>query len=952
MIFAKYLPHLYQGADHKGHRTYNMGGGGGGGGPTQSTVTQTSVPEWLRPQTEAVLGAGMQEYFDATPRRVTNPLTGETTTEYDITGTKPYTPYSQNAADYFAPFSQQQQQVFGETAGMRTPGGFQTGQQMTGMAGQGGLDTVGSAFGYGGQGAGFGQQAAGMGGMYERMATDPMSMQAYMSPYMQNVVEIQKQQAIEDAQRAQLGANLGAARQGTYGGARQTLAQTQREAALNKQLSDIQAQGLQSAFDQAQKSQQFGVTSGLQGLQTGIQGAGMGLQGVQGAQAGFGLLGRMGEQAANIGTAQQQADIARLGFQGQMGDIQQQRQQDIINQQIQNFALAQEMPFQRLAGYNALLRGYATPTSTVSQYQAAANPLQTIGALGTAAGGFGTLMGGGKKAGGAIKLAGGGGITDKDALESFAERASIPQLQQSMQSGELKGKEYIGAPILQNKIVNEERMKAAQAAMAGGQQQGSGSILDGLLANADQLQGITDIAEPAPVMAAGGGVVAFQAGGLSFSDVMRQATLQEQRDYQRTGVLSTRLQNLMAAQTMPQKGSDKADIEAVLAEAEAGRGPNVQRVSTDPKTQNKQLVAAPAPAPAPPTSATAGNETIAAMGDTIGFGLSPPELEFKPQGITSIVEPTRQEEVEQYLKERTGIMGEDEYLKALKDRAKKEPSIYDRLSSAGAQIGLAGSMLRDPGQFGAYAKQAAELQGAQRKSAEERELAFLAAQRAERETKGKAFDVVEGRRQEAAKAETERKFKSKEAELTRQAQITAANIAAGKPTDMRYYANMKLKAQNGDKEAQIRVGAIDNFLQQSALGRNIVAQQGVEVREKAIDVNLYNNAVEYTDSKIGRGGSRYNEYKQLQQKDKENAAKGNPTTLAEDLENTIRDTYIKKAQGQKQAQSGAAPQGAGGKESPLPMPKTAAEAVDGKVYMTAKGPARWSAKDKVFVPVQ
>jgi hypothetical protein len=270
MIFAKYLPHLYQGADHKGHRTYNMGGGGGGGGPTQSTVTQTSVPEWLRPQTEAVLGAGMQEYFDATPRKVTNPLTGETTTEYDITGTRPYTPYSQNAADYFAPFSQQQQQVFGEAAGMRTPGGFQTGQQMTGMAGQGGLDTVGSAFGYGGQGAGyggqgamFGQQAAGTGGMYERMATDPMSMQAYMSPYMQNVVEIQKQQAIEDAQRAQLGANLGAARQGTYGGARQTLAQTQREAALNKQLSDIQAQGLQSAFDQAQKSQQFGVTSGL-----------------------------------------------------------------------------------------------------------------------------------------------------------------------------------------------------------------------------------------------------------------------------------------------------------------------------------------------------------------------------------------------------------------------------------------------------------------------------------------------------------------------------------------------------------------------------------------------------------------------------------------------------------------------------------------------------------------
>jgi hypothetical protein len=79
------------------------------------------------------------------------------------------------------------------------------------------------------------------------------------------------------------------------------------------------------------------------------------------------------------------------------------------------------------------------------------------------------------------------------------------------------------------------------------------------------------------VNVAGGGIIAFQAGGLSFYDVMRQATLQEQRDYQRTGVLSTRLQNLMAGQTMPQKGSGKAGIESVLAEAEAGRGPNFSR---------------------------------------------------------------------------------------------------------------------------------------------------------------------------------------------------------------------------------------------------------------------------------------------------------------------------------------------------------------------------------------
>jgi hypothetical protein len=140
-----------------------------------------------------------------------------------------------------------------------------------------------------------------------------------------------------------------------------------------------------------------GLQAGISGAQTGIQGAGMGLQGVQGAQAGFGLVGRMGEQAANIGSQRQQADLSRLGFQGQMGEQQQQQQQQIINQSIQDYALSQEMPMQRLAGYNALLRGYATPTTTTQQYQAAPNALQQLAGLGTTAAGIGTLMGGAKK---------------------------------------------------------------------------------------------------------------------------------------------------------------------------------------------------------------------------------------------------------------------------------------------------------------------------------------------------------------------------------------------------------------------------------------------------------------------------------------------------------------------------------------------------------------------------
>jgi hypothetical protein len=405
-----------------------------------------------------------------------------------------------------------------------------------GAGGRGGLESVRPAYGYGQQGqqSGFlGQQlgvaggeyygglGANIGRSYGQMATDPMAVQAYMSPYQQGVTDIAKAQAIEDAKKSQLGANLGAVRQGTYGGARQSLVQAQREAALQKQLGDIQTQGLQSAYDRAVQAQQFGVSAGMQGagiglqgvqqqlsgVGQGLQGAQVGLQGLGAAQAGYGMAGQLGQGLTGLGQTQQASDLARLGFQAEIGALPQAQRQAIIDRSIQNYAFQQENPYQRMSQFSGLLRGYATPTTTTEQYGGSPNTLQTLGALGTAAGGVGTLMSTGKKAGGVIKLAGGGGITDKDALESFAERSSIPQLQQSMQSGSLP--KYIGMPILENEVAKAERMKMNQMLMAQGQQQGRPSISDEIEAKADQLQGITDIAT-----GAGGGIVAFAGGDL------------------------------------------------------------------------------------------------------------------------------------------------------------------------------------------------------------------------------------------------------------------------------------------------------------------------------------------------------------------------------------------------------------------------------------------------------
>jgi hypothetical protein len=791
---------------------------GGGGGQTSSTVTQSNIPEWLQPQTEALLGAATTEYFETTERDAPKFRT-ETRTDadgntqevqvpdgsqkmYDITGIKPFTPYSTDPSKYFAGFTPEQEAGFREAAGMQRPGQFFDATQLSGVAGMGGIESSKAAAGYGALGTEYGMEAAGLGGLYERMATSPDALKAYMSPYQQNVTEIAKAQAIEDAKRAQLGANLGAVRQGTYGGARQALAQSQREAGLTKQLNDIQTQGLQSAYDRAIQSQQFGVGTELQGLQAAMQGSQIGLQGVGAAQAGFGLAGQQGQALANIGQGQQASDISRMQFQQELAGLPQAQQQRIIDQSIQNYALSQEAPFQRLSGFSGLLRGYATPTTTTEQYGGTPNTLQTLGALGTAAGGVGTLMGAGKKAGGVIKLAGGGGITDKDALESFAERSSIPQLQQSMQSGSLP--KYIGMPILENEVAKAERMKMNQMLVAQGQQQGRPSISDEIEAKADQLQGITDIAT-----GAGGGIVAFAGGDLvRHGNYMSRAELKNYLDLlrkrgvdpktieaiknQKYGLARTALSKLpktglagivgipgmLATDALMSTDTgvgDEADIMFSGIEPGAG-GP---RTAGSALEAGQQLLGALIPSGpgaetraaqaeidaqqeaqnAPPVSPTYPDESQRGIvpGPTAAKpgadkGKPKDEISEALDGITSVgqdaggaPQQSLKDFADQYLKERGEYAGEDVLSNKLKERAEKGSSFFDRLSSGSTQIGLAGSALRDPSRYGEYMQQAAGLRQAESKAKDERETDYLKALDRERQNRITAFDKSEQR---------------------------------------------------------------------------------------------------------------------------------------------------------------------------------------------------------------
>jgi len=442
-----------------------MGKGGGGSQPTTSTAYQTNLPEYAKPYVMNMLGAAQNQLFTTTPG-TTN--ADGTTTPGEITGFKPYTPYSTDPTKYFAGPSGLQQQVYGEAAGMGPSSAYGQAQGMAGMAGMGQFGTARQAQGLGAQGLGIGQMglagampAFSAGQQYAGQVTDPNAVGSYMSPYMQNVVDTQKAAAVREAQIAANAQNLASARSGTYGGARQALASAERERGLLSNLANIQAQGSQNAYNQAIQNMQYGanlglqgISTGLQGIQAGQQGVSQGLAGLGAQQAGYAGAGAQAQNLANIANTQQQADLARMGFQQQTGAAQQQYQQNIINQAIQDYATAQQYPLMQLSAMSSLLRGLPLQSATTQQYQAAPSITSQIAGLGTAGvGAYGLGKATGIfKAGGKVKSYKYGGIASDEELKSMAAQLDAGQLQARLRDPQLTDDErQIFAEALKSK---------------------------------------------------------------------------------------------------------------------------------------------------------------------------------------------------------------------------------------------------------------------------------------------------------------------------------------------------------------------------------------------------------------------------------------------------------------------------------------------------------------------
>jgi hypothetical protein len=159
--------------------------------------------------------------------------------------------------------------------------------------------------------------------------TDPSQTQAFMSPYVQNVVDVNKAEALRDAQRQLVGANLASSRQGTYGGARNALMQSEADRNLQTKMGSIQATGMQNAFDAAQKAQLAQA-------------------------AGY---GQLGSTMGALGTAQQSGQMDIYKAQGAYGDLQRNVQQQQLDSQYQDLMARLNQPLTNVETMSNLARG-------------------------------------------------------------------------------------------------------------------------------------------------------------------------------------------------------------------------------------------------------------------------------------------------------------------------------------------------------------------------------------------------------------------------------------------------------------------------------------------------------------------------------------------------------------------------------------------------------------------
>ena len=246
-------------------------------------------------------------------------------------------------------------------------------REMARAAAEGGIGGLATA--QGGTSAGMNRALSGMG--YQSQDFDSAQAQKYMSPYLQNVLDVQKNQAVLDFNRGQADRNFAANQAGAFGGSRQGVQQALAGEGLQRQLGEIQATGQQKAFEQAQ--QQFGADRDAR-----AQAEKMGLSAAESLSGQSAQLAALGEKA-------RAGDIESAQLLEKISKDRMAREQAGLDLGYEDFVRQRDMPREDLTFLSSILRGVpvqpSTETSKFQQY----NPVKDL--LGTGIAGLGLYKG-------------------------------------------------------------------------------------------------------------------------------------------------------------------------------------------------------------------------------------------------------------------------------------------------------------------------------------------------------------------------------------------------------------------------------------------------------------------------------------------------------------------------------------------------------------------------------
>lgn len=427
--------------------------------PTSITQYQTGIAPELQPYAQSLLGQA-QAYTDV--------------------GQNPYQSYTQPRIAQFSPL---QQQSYDYASQLQSAPQL---QDATALAGQAGLGALNAQYTFNPSNFNTAFSAANT-----KDAQGNVTGNTMMNPYMQNVVDVQKQQAMRDSAITQQGQQARAVNAGAFGGSRDAIQRTQGNAELQRNLQGIQATGLNNAYTQAQN--QYNTQYGQNAAQQQF-GSGLGMQGLSIANQSAQNLGALGQ-------TQYGQNVGITGLQNQFGLQQQQQAQNLLNTQYEDFANAQNYPYKQMGFMSDIIRGTPVSQAGATMYQAAPSSIQNLASLGLGAAGLSSLF---KADGGVVKSYASGGSVFSPEFKRYAVDHIDPRQ----------------LPVAQRNAQARGDMETNQFAMQ--EMADDAAIRRGI---ASALPAGVDV-----VRAAGGGILAFKEDGLVEGDNQSRVTPENMQD--------------------------------------------------------------------------------------------------------------------------------------------------------------------------------------------------------------------------------------------------------------------------------------------------------------------------------------------------------------------------------------------------------------------------------------